>query len=146
MPAASSPPPTATSTDAAAHSALFWHKWLLVPIGSLIAAVALFFAITAPRPAPNTDIATLLAQGGAYNLSLDHLFDLTGAAMGLFRAPLAFFGLSMILIGPGTYLLRRLGHTYAANLSLAAASIGLPAFDARGPCPLLSHARLKAVG
>ena len=43
------------------------------------AAVALFFAITAPHTDPHTDIATLLAQGGAYNLSLGHLFDLTGA-------------------------------------------------------------------
>jgi len=115
-----------------ARSALFWHKWLLVPIGSVAAAIALFFAVTAPRPAPNTDIANLLAQGGAYNLSLGHLFDLTGAAMGLFRGPLVLFGLSMAAIGPLTYLLRRPrrnprntqapAHTYAANLTLAAAS------------------------
>jgi 4-amino-4-deoxy-L-arabinose transferase-like glycosyltransferase len=103
-------------------SALRWHLWLLVPIGSLTAAVALFFAITAPRVDPHTDIATLLAQGGNYDLSLGHLFDLTGRAMGLFRGPLLFFGLSMIAIGPLTYLLRRSGRTYAANLSLAAAA------------------------
>jgi 4-amino-4-deoxy-L-arabinose transferase-like glycosyltransferase len=103
-------------------SALVWHKWLLVPIGSLCAAIALFFAITAPRVDANTDIAALLNQGGAYNLSLGHLFDLTGRAMGLFRAPLALVGLSMIVIGPLTYLLRRNRHTYVANLSLAAAA------------------------
>jgi 4-amino-4-deoxy-L-arabinose transferase-like glycosyltransferase len=102
-------------------SALVWHRWLLVPIGSLCAAVALFFAVTAPHADPHTDIATLLAQGGEYNLSLGHLFDLTGRAMGLFRGPLVFFGLSMVAIGPATYLLRRSGRTYAANLSLAAA-------------------------
>lgn len=106
----------------AAHSALFWHRWLLVPLGSLAAAVALFFAITAPHTDPHTDIATLLAQGGDYKLSLSHLFDLTGAAMGLFRGPLILVGLSMITIGPVTYLLRRIGRTYAANLSLAAAA------------------------
>jgi hypothetical protein len=106
----------------AARSALAWHLWFLVPLGSLIAAIAFFFAITAPRTDPRTDIATLLAQGGDYNLSLSHIFDLTGAAMGLFRTPLTLVGLSMVAIGPLTYLLRRSGHTYAANLSLAAAS------------------------
>jgi 4-amino-4-deoxy-L-arabinose transferase-like glycosyltransferase len=106
----------------AARSARAWHKWLLVPIGSICAAVALFFAITAPHTDPHTDIATLLQQGGAYNLSLGHIFDLTGRAMGLFRTPLTLVGLSMITIGPLTYLLRRSGRTYAANLSLAAAA------------------------
>jgi 4-amino-4-deoxy-L-arabinose transferase-like glycosyltransferase len=110
------------SSDPAARSALAWHRWLLVPLGSLCAAIAFFFAITAPHTDPSTDIATLLAQGGAYNLSLGHLFDLTGRAMGLFRGPLTVVGLSMIVIGPLTYLLRRDGRTYAANLSLAAAA------------------------
>jgi 4-amino-4-deoxy-L-arabinose transferase-like glycosyltransferase len=111
----------------ARRSALAWHKWFLVPICSVTAAIALFFAITAPRTDPHTDIATLLAQGGAYNLSLGHLFDLTGRAMGLFRGPLTGVGLCMIVIGPVTYLLRRPSRngparTYAANLSLAAAA------------------------
>jgi 4-amino-4-deoxy-L-arabinose transferase-like glycosyltransferase len=106
----------------AARSALAWHRWLLVPICSLAAVIALFFAITAPHADPHTDIATLLAQGGAYNLSLGHIFDLTGRAMGLFRGPLALVGLSMIVIGPVTYVLRRRGRTYIANLALAAAA------------------------
>jgi 4-amino-4-deoxy-L-arabinose transferase-like glycosyltransferase len=112
----------ADSTPSAARNALLGHRWLLVPIGTLIAAIALFFAITAPHTDPHTDIATLLAQGGDYNLSLSHIFDLTGRAMGLFRAPLLIVGLSMITIGPLTYLLRRRSHTYAANLTLAAAA------------------------
>jgi len=106
----------------ASKSAPRWHLWLLVPIGSLTAVIALFFAVAAPHVDPHTDIATLLAQGGEYNLSLGHLFDLTGRAMGLFRAPLLFFGLSMIAIGPLTYLLRRSGRAVAANLALAAAA------------------------
>jgi 4-amino-4-deoxy-L-arabinose transferase-like glycosyltransferase len=111
----------AASRDAS-QSALLWHRWLLIPICSLCAALALFFAIAAPRTDPHTDISTLLAQGGAYNLSLGHLFDLTGRAMGLFRGPLTLVGLSMVVIGPLTYMLRRRGRTYAANLSLAAAA------------------------
>jgi len=112
--------------DMSGESALFWHRWLLVPIGSLAAAIALFFAITAPHVDPNTDIASLLIQGGGdYNLSLSHLFDLTGRAMGLFRIPLLCFGISMAAIGPGTYLLRRRAYTHAANLTLAAAAASL---------------------
>ncbi|HEY4381976.1 MAG TPA: glycosyltransferase family 39 protein [Acidobacteriaceae bacterium] len=109
---------------AANRNALAWHM-LLVPFGALCAAVAFFFAITAPHTNPQTDIATLLAQGTDYNLSLGHLFDLTGAAMGLFRGPLVCFGLSMLTIGPLTWLLRRSGRTFAANLSLATAAAGL---------------------
>ncbi len=120
----------ADSSPTAARSALLGHRWLLLPIGTLVAAIALFFAITAPHIDPHTDIATLLAQGGDYNLSLSHIFDLTARAMGLFRAPLVFVGLSMIAIGPLTYLLRRprrngQAHTYAANLTLAAAALCL---------------------
>ncbi len=114
----------------AARSALAWHRWLLVPLCSLLAAVALFFAITAPHADPRTDIASLLSQGGDYNLSLAHLFDLTGRAMGLFRAPLAFVALGMIVIGPLSYILRRPrrngpARTYAANLTMAAAAVCL---------------------
>jgi 4-amino-4-deoxy-L-arabinose transferase-like glycosyltransferase len=107
---------------AANRSALVWHRWLLVPVGSITAAIALFFAFTAPHADAHTDIASLLVQGGAYNLSLGHLFDLRSRAMGLFRGPLILFSLSMICIGPLTYLLRRSGRTYPANLSLAAAA------------------------
>ena len=56
----------------------------------------------------------------AYNLSLSHVIDLTAAAMGFFRGPLAATALGMVGIGLGSYLLRRGRRTYAANLTLAA--------------------------
>jgi hypothetical protein len=59
----------------------------------------------------------------AYNLSLSHISDLTARAMGLFRGPLAATAFGMLGIGPISYLLRRRGQTYAANLTLAAAMI-----------------------
>jgi hypothetical protein len=59
----------------------------------------------------------------AYNLSLSHISDLTARAMGLFRGPLAATALGVLGIGPISYLLRRRGRTYAANLTLAAAMI-----------------------
>jgi 4-amino-4-deoxy-L-arabinose transferase-like glycosyltransferase len=109
---------------AANRSALNWHLYVLVPITTLIAIICGYFALTAPHPAPGTDIVSLLAIAGGpevYNLSLSHITDLTGAAMGLFRGPLAATALSMLAMGLGSYLLRRRGRTHAANLTLAAA-------------------------
>jgi len=113
---------TLAGANTARADALSWSLYFLVPLTTVIAVVCGYFALTAPRPAPGTDIATLLAANPElYNLSLGHIFDLTGAAMGLFRGPLAAVALSMIGIGVGSYLLRRSGRTYAANLTLAAA-------------------------
>ena len=104
-------------------SALRWHFYALVPLTTLVAILCGYFALTAPKPAPGADIVSLLAMAGsteAYNLSLSHITDLTGAAMGFFRGPLAANALGMLGIGLGSYLLRRKGRTYAANLTLAA--------------------------
>jgi 4-amino-4-deoxy-L-arabinose transferase-like glycosyltransferase len=110
------------ASGTARRSTLLWHLYFLLPLATLIAAICAWFAITAPHPPPGTDLSTLLAANPEfYNLSLGHLFDLTGAAMGLFRGPLAAVALSMFGIGLGSYLLRRANRTYAANLTLAAA-------------------------
>jgi len=110
--------------NAARHSALKWSAWLLVPLTTLVAIICGCFAITAPHPAPGTDLSTLLSNNpDLYNLSLGHLFDLTGAAMGLFRGPLAAVAIGMLAVGIFSYLLRRLGARYAANLALAAGMV-----------------------
>jgi 4-amino-4-deoxy-L-arabinose transferase-like glycosyltransferase len=113
-----------STADSARRSILAWHLYFLVPITTLITIICGYFAFTAPHPAPGVDIASLLALQSSpqlYNLSLSHLFDLTGAAMGLFRAPLVVTALSMLTMGLGSYLLRRRDLAYAANLTLAAA-------------------------
>ncbi|WP_260704287.1 ArnT family glycosyltransferase [Edaphobacter flagellatus] len=103
-------------------SALRWSRWCLVPLSTLIAVVCGYFAITAPKPAPGTDIASLLAANPEfYNLSLGHIFDLTGAAMGLFRGPLVIVALAMLVVGPVSYILRHRGQLCAANLTLGVA-------------------------
>ncbi len=108
--------------SSARRSALNWSAWFFVPLTTIIAAICGYFALTAPHPVPGTDIASLLAANPEfYNLSLGHIFDLTGAAMGLFRGPLVAVALSMLGLGLGSYLFRRSGRTYAANLTLAAA-------------------------
>jgi 4-amino-4-deoxy-L-arabinose transferase-like glycosyltransferase len=115
--------PSRTSTKLeAASSALRWHLCLLLPISTTLAIVCGYFALTAPHPAPGADLASLLnSNPDFYNLSLGHLFDLTGDAMGLFRGPLTAVALSMIGVGVVSYLLRRRAFTYAANLVLATA-------------------------
>ncbi len=102
--------------------ALFASRWSLVPLGALLFVVCAYFALTAPRPAAGATLSELLSSNpDLYNLSLGHVFDLTGRAMGLFRGPLTAVAVGMLLLGPGSHLLRRRDHSYAANLLLAAA-------------------------
>ncbi|HEY0264381.1 MAG TPA: glycosyltransferase family 39 protein, partial [Granulicella sp.] len=115
-----------TEDDRARSSALAWSRWFLIPLCTLLAVAAAFFALTARTAPPGTDIATLLAHStGSYNLSLSHLSDLTPTAMGLFRGPLALCALALLTIGPVCFSLRRSGHTFTANLTLAAGSTAL---------------------
>jgi 4-amino-4-deoxy-L-arabinose transferase-like glycosyltransferase len=96
------------------------HRWVLLPVALLVAVVCGYFAVMAPKSGPGVDLSALLASNPEmYNLSLGHLFDLTGAAMGLFRGPLAVVAVGMLVLGPVSYWLRR-DRTYAANLTLAA--------------------------
>jgi 4-amino-4-deoxy-L-arabinose transferase-like glycosyltransferase len=114
---------TGIANPSANRSALNWHLYALVPFTTLLAIICGYYAATAPHPAPGADIVSLLAMAGsteAYNLSLSHVSDLTGAAMGFFRAPLVATAIGMLGIGLGSYLLRRARRTYAANLTLAA--------------------------
>ena len=107
-------------------TALLCHRWLLLPIASVTAVVCTYFAVKAPHPAPGTDLASLLSQNPElYNLSLGHLFDLTGDAMGLFRGPLVMVALGMLALGLVSYLLRRNGRTYSANLTMAGGMVAV---------------------
>jgi 4-amino-4-deoxy-L-arabinose transferase-like glycosyltransferase len=116
---------TDTSTSQAAQrSALRWSSWFLLPITTLVAVICGYFAVFAPRPEPGATLSALLASNPSlYNLSLGHIFDLTGAAMGLFRGPLAATAIGMLLVGCGSALLRSKNRLYAANLTLAAGMI-----------------------
>ncbi len=95
--------------------------YFLVPIGTLLFLLCGYLALTAPTPATNTTLSDLLRSNPAlYNLSLGHVFDLTGPAMGFFRGPLLTVALGMLTLGPIAYLVRR-RNAFAANLLLAAA-------------------------
>jgi 4-amino-4-deoxy-L-arabinose transferase-like glycosyltransferase len=102
-------------------SILRWSTFFLLPLTTAVAALCAYFAITAPHPAPGATLSTLLATNPElYNLSLGHLFDLTGAALGLFRGPLAAVAIGLGIAGIASTLLRQRGHAYAANLAIAA--------------------------
>lgn len=102
--------------------ALRGARWFLVPLGALLFLVCGYFAVTAPTPHAGTTLNDALNSNPAnYNLSLGHLYDLTGTAMGFFRGPLIAVALGMLALGPLAYLLRRRGQTLAANLVIVAA-------------------------
>jgi 4-amino-4-deoxy-L-arabinose transferase-like glycosyltransferase len=102
--------------------ALRGSLYLLVPLGSLLFLLCGYFAIAAPTPHPGATLTDLLTSNPEnYNLSLGHLYDLTGAAMGFFRGPLLTVALGMLTLGPVAYLVRRRSHTLAANLLIVAA-------------------------
>ncbi len=104
------------------YQALRGARWFLVPLGALLFLVCGYFAVTAPTPHAGTTLNDALNSNPAnYNLSLGHLYDLTGTAMGFFRGPLIAVALGMLALGPLAYLLRRRGQTLAANLVIVAA-------------------------
>lgn len=110
-------------------AALRWSLVALVPLCTIVALIAGYFALTAPAPRPGADVSTLLAQASSnpadYNLSLSHLADLSTRSMGFFRAPLFLLAFSMIALGPISHIVRHSGRTFAANLTLTAAATGV---------------------
>ncbi len=117
-------PSTAPLDQTSNRLALLWHRWFLLPLASAAAIICAFYVVAAPSPVRGATLSSLLASNPTfYNLSLGHLFDLTGPAMSLFRLPLAITAAGMTATGLISYLLRRSSRTYAANLTLAAGMV-----------------------
>ena len=115
-------------------------------IGTIFAAASVYFLLHTRAPAPNTDLAQLLAQNpGDYALSMGHFLDLNAQALGLFRLPLTIAAIGLFLGPLAALLLRRRAKPHAANLALAAgaftfllaAHLGLQTF-----APVLTSAQL----
>jgi 4-amino-4-deoxy-L-arabinose transferase-like glycosyltransferase len=121
---------------------------VLLALVAIFAAAALVFLIHNRAPAPDADLAQLLAQNPAdYALSMGHFLDLNASALALFRLPLAL-GAAALFLGPlCSFILRKRNQPHAATLALAAgafgfllaAHIGLQTF-----APVLSSQRLAA--
>jgi len=106
--------------------ALRGSLFILVPLGTLLFVVCGYLGVTAPTPRPGITLSDVLNNNpDMYNVSLGHVFDLTGHAMGFFRGPLIGVALCMLVLGPIAYLVRRRGKTYAANLLVAATMSGV---------------------
>jgi 4-amino-4-deoxy-L-arabinose transferase-like glycosyltransferase len=92
----------------------------LMVIGIIAFGVAMFILAVTPAAPANTDFGNLLQKApGMYKLSMGHLFDLTGRAMGAFRWPLIVTGIGFL---PGTFFtwfLRKRGSPLRSNLALA---------------------------
>lgn len=100
--------------------------FFLAPLGTLLFAVCGYLGVTAPTPQLGVTLSDVLnTNPDMYNVSLGHVFDLTGQAMGFFRGPLIAVALCMLVLGPVAYFVRKRGHTYAANLLVAAAMSGV---------------------
>jgi hypothetical protein len=98
-----------------------WSAAALFAVGVLGFATCLFFAVYSPPPPPGADLADLLKENpGMYVLSMGHFFDLTTAAMGVFRWPLVGTGVALLLGTGLAWLWRRRGAPGKANLALAA--------------------------
>ncbi len=106
---------------------------VLLVFGIAAGVVAVALAAIAKPPPPGSDIADLLTRNpGEYALSMGHFLDLTGAALGAFRVPLAGVGLSLCVGGVLAWMLRRRGSLAAANLGLAAAAVAMLFFVHQG--------------
>ena len=119
------------SEDARVNFPIRHHQTLavragLLPLGTILFLLCGYFAVAAPTPLPGTTLSDALSSNPAlYNLSLGHVFDLTGQAMGFFRGPLLTVALCMLTLGPIAYFVRRSGKTFAANLLIAASMTGV---------------------
>jgi len=122
----SSDPTAPNLHDRARRQSLRGSLLFLVPLGTLLFVVCGYFCFSAHTPAPGLDLNTALSSNPAlYNLSLGHIFDLTGTAMGFFRGPLLTVSLCMLFLGPISHLIRRRGRTFASNLLVAASMTGV---------------------
>jgi 4-amino-4-deoxy-L-arabinose transferase-like glycosyltransferase len=98
---------------------------ILLALGTIFAAVALYFLLHARVPSPQTGLAGLLQQHpGDYALSMGHFLDLNAQALGLFRLPLALAAASLFLGPLISFILRKRAQPHASTLALAAGAFG----------------------
>jgi 4-amino-4-deoxy-L-arabinose transferase-like glycosyltransferase len=97
---------------------------VLLVVGLLIAAITGTLAVISHTPAPNLELFDLLNKNpNLYALSLGHMLDLSGDAMGFFRGPLIGTALAFCFGTLLNWFFRRRGKVQAANWTLAAMMI-----------------------
>jgi len=97
---------------------------VLLVVGLLIAAITGTLAVVSHTPAPGMELFDLLNKNpNLYALSLGHMLDLSGDAMGFFRGPLVGTALAFFFGALLNWFFRRRGNTHAANWALVAMMI-----------------------
>lgn len=99
---------------------------VLAIVGALVLLVCVFLLAQSRSTAPDSDLADLLRKNPSeYALSFGHIFDLTPRALGLFRVPLAIFGVALCAGSVLNLVYRRRNRSGAANLALAVMMIAV---------------------
>ena len=92
---------------------------VLVVIGVLVFISAMFLLAQSTGMPPDSDLADLLKKNpNEYALAFGHIFDLTPRALGLFRVPLATFGIALLVGSVLNLLYRRRELPIAGNCVL----------------------------
>ena len=106
---------------------------VLMCVGIVAGAAAVFFAVVSKTPPHGYDIADLLTKHpDEYALSLGHIFDMTPQALGAFRIPMLGAGLSLAIGSVVAWMWRRVARPRTSNLALAAATIAMLGFVHQG--------------
>ena len=93
---------------------------VLAIVGALAFAATIFLLAQSKSTAADSDLADLLKKNPSeYALAFGHIFDLTPRALGLFRVPLATFGIALFVGATMNLLYRRRNRAAAANWPLA---------------------------
>lgn len=93
---------------------------VLLVIGALVFAAAIFLLMQSKSTPPDSDLADLLKKApNEYALAFGHIFDLTPRALGLFRVPLAMFGVALFLGSLLNWLFRKRNRAAAGNWAIA---------------------------
>jgi 4-amino-4-deoxy-L-arabinose transferase-like glycosyltransferase len=93
---------------------------VLLVIGAVVFAATIFLLIQSKSTPADSDLADLLKKApNEYALAFGHIFDLTPRALGLFRVPLAMFGIALFIGGLLNWLFRRRNRATAGNWAIA---------------------------
>jgi 4-amino-4-deoxy-L-arabinose transferase-like glycosyltransferase len=92
----------------------------LAILGALALAATIFLLMQSTSTPADSDLADLLKKNPSeYALAFGHIFDLTPRALGLFRVPLATFGIALFAGSVMNLVYRRRNRAIAANWTLA---------------------------
>ena len=120
---------------------------VLVVIGVLVFISAMFLLAQSTGTPPDSDLADLLKKNpNEYALAFGHIFDLTPRALGLFRVPLATFGIALLVGSVLNLLYRRRELPIAGNCVLTVMMVFVLFAVHGGLVKILAHPVIEEAG